>query len=64
VVVDVSDDGPGFDALLPPHSLPPADAPGGRGLHIVARLADESAVRSGSSGTLVRCVLRRGRRRR
>jgi PAS domain S-box-containing protein len=64
VLVDVSDDGAGFDALLPPVHPPPVDTPGGRGLHIVARLADDCAVRSASSGALVRCELLRGRRRR
>jgi PAS domain S-box-containing protein len=64
VLVDVSDDGAGFDALLPPIHPPPMDTAGGRGLHIVARLADDCTVRSASSGSLVRCELRRGRRRR
>ena len=63
ILVDVSDDGAGFDALLPPTHPPPVDTPGGRGLHIVARLADDCTVRSASTGSLVRCELLRGRRR-
>jgi PAS domain S-box-containing protein len=59
VVVDVSDDGPGFEVHLPPARPPATDALAGRGLHIVARLAHHSLVRSGSSGSLVRCVLDR-----
>ncbi|HEX2700592.1 MAG TPA: SpoIIE family protein phosphatase [Acidimicrobiales bacterium] len=56
VTVDVSDDGPGFGGRLPPLPSPSDDAMGGRGMHIVSRLADQSIVRSGSRGTLIRCI--------
>lgn len=56
VTVDVSDDGEGFGGRLPPLAIPPDDAMAGRGMHIVSRLADQSIVRSGSRGTLVRCI--------
>lgn len=56
VTVDVSDDGEGFGGRLPPLAIPPDDAMGGRGMHIVSRLADQSIVRSGSRGTLFRCI--------
>ena len=56
VTVDVSDDGLGFGGRLMPLAVPPADAVGGRGMHIVSRLADRWIVRSGSCGTLFRCV--------
>ena len=56
VTVDVSDDGEGFGGRLLPLAIPPADAVAGRGMHIVSRLADQSIVRSGSCGTLIRCI--------
>ncbi len=56
VTVDVSDDGEGFGGRLPPLAIPPDDAMSGRGMHIVSRLADQSIVRSGSRGTLFRCI--------
>lgn len=59
VTVDVSDDGEGFGGRLPPLALAPADAVAGRGMHIVSRLADQSIVRSGSCGTLFRCIIHR-----
>ncbi|MGH9281785.1 MAG: ATP-binding protein, partial [Acidimicrobiales bacterium] len=62
VVVDVADDGPGADLVVPPAVPPSPEALGGRGLHIVGRLADHCEVRSTSYGTLVRWVARRGRR--
>lgn len=56
VVIDVYDDGPGFDSSVPPsHDAPDPLAPGGRGLYIVHRLMDDCRVQSGPSGTLVRC---------
>lgn len=61
VTVDVSDDGPGFGGRLLRLAEPPADAVGGRGMHIVNRLADRSIVRSGSCGTLFRCIISRHR---
>ena len=59
VTVDVSDDGPGLGESIPPLVEPAPDALAGRGLHIVGHLADDAVVRSGSCGTLVRCVRRR-----
>lgn len=56
VTVDVSDDGEGFGGRLLPLAVPPPDAVAGRGMHIVSRLADQSIVRSGSCGTLIRCI--------
>lgn len=56
VTVDVSDDGEGFGGRLLPLAVPPEDAVAGRGMHIVSRLADQSIVRSGSCGTLFRCI--------
>ena len=63
VVVDVADDGPGAALQVPPAVAPPVDAIRGRGLHIVGRLADHCDLRSTSSGTLVRWVAHRERRR-
>jgi len=59
VTVDVSDDGEGFGGRLPPLAIPPDEAMAGRGMHIVSSLADQSIVRSGSRGTLFRCILYR-----
>ncbi len=56
VVIDVYDDGPGFDSSVAPSGdAPDPLAPGGRGLYIVRRLMDDCRVQSGPSGTLVRC---------
>ena len=63
VVVDVADDGPGAALQVPPAVAPRVDATRGRGLHIVGRLADHCDLRSTSSGTLVRWVAHRERRR-
>lgn len=55
VVLEVTDDGPGFSGLLPgPGDLPPADAERGRGLYLVQSLVERWAVFSGESGTIVR----------
>lgn len=56
IVVDVYDDGSGFDASVPPSAVvPDALAGRGRGLFIVRSLMDDCRVQSGPSGTLVRC---------
>ncbi|MGI8683535.1 MAG: SpoIIE family protein phosphatase [Acidimicrobiales bacterium] len=56
VTVDVSDDGEGLGGRLPPLAVPADDAMGGRGMQIVNRLSDQTIVRSGSRGTLFRCI--------
>ena len=62
VTLDVSDDGPGFGGRVPVvTSTGATDAIVGTGLRIVGSLVDECVVQSGSSGTVVRCVKRRGR---
>ncbi|HKT03114.1 MAG TPA: ATP-binding protein [Rugosimonospora sp.] len=52
---EVADQGPG----LPPdhrdgYRLPPATAPGGRGLWLVHRLCDQVSITTGPTGTTVR----------
>jgi anti-sigma regulatory factor (Ser/Thr protein kinase) len=54
---EVSDVGPGLPAdRRDGHRLPPARAPGGRGLWLVHRLCDEVAIATGERGTTVRVV--------
>jgi anti-sigma regulatory factor (Ser/Thr protein kinase) len=58
VTVEVTDDGPGFDGMLPSGDVVPD--PGrerGRGLFIVQTLAKECRVQSGPYGTLVRAAI-------
>ena len=50
VYCEVSDVGVGFP-FSPPERLPDLSAPGGRGLWIIVRLADEMSVESGDNGT-------------
>lgn len=59
VTIDVSDDGTGFGGRFLSLATPAADAVGGRGMAIVSGLADQCIVRSGSCGTLFRCIVYR-----
>ncbi|MDQ1397530.1 MAG: hypothetical protein QOG64_2789, partial [Acidimicrobiaceae bacterium] len=55
VVLEVVDDGSGFDGQLPnPDDTVPLDAERGRGLSLVRSLTDECTVRSTTAGTVVR----------
>lgn len=58
LVIEVLDDGPGFE--LPPldDDVPAVEQVSGRGLFIVRSLVDELTVRRTSAGTSVRCVKR------
>lgn len=60
VMLEVTDDGPGFDAGIPRSSrdLDPL-AERGRGLFLVAALVDECTIESGPNGTIVRCYVAR-----
>ena len=60
VWVEVIDDGAGFDASIP-HSTRDLDplSERGRGLFLVASLADECTIESGPNGTIVRCAVAR-----
>ena len=60
VMLEVTDDGPGFDASIPRSSrdLDPL-AERGRGLFLVAALVDECTIESGPNGTIVRCYVAR-----
>jgi len=60
VWVEVIDDGAGFDPSIP-HTARELDplAERGRGLFIVAALADECTIESGPNGTIVRCAVAR-----
>jgi serine phosphatase RsbU (regulator of sigma subunit)/anti-sigma regulatory factor (Ser/Thr protein kinase) len=60
VWVEVIDDGAGFDPSIP-HSARELDplAERGRGLFLVAALADECTIESGPNGTIVRCAISR-----
>jgi len=60
VSVEVTDDGPGFDPAVPrdARELDPL-AERGRGLFLVATLADECTIESGPNGTIVRCAVAR-----
>lgn len=58
VTVEVTDDGHGFDGLLPGVDLAPDPVlERGRGLFLVQSLAKETRVQSGPNGTLVRCTI-------
>ncbi len=63
LTVEVRDQGAGFDESALP-GLPPAEAPerllheSGLGVPLMRELADETEIRSGSTGTSVRLVLR------
>ena len=60
VSLEVIDDGPGFDPSVP-HDARQLDplAERGRGLFLVATLADECTIESGPNGTIVRCAVAR-----
>ena len=60
VSFEVIDDGPGFDPTIPrdARELDPL-AERGRGLFLVATLADECTIESGPNGTIVRCAVAR-----
>lgn len=60
VWVEVIDDGAGFDPSIP-HDVRELDplAERGRGLFMVASLADECTIESGPTGTIVRCAVSR-----
>jgi len=60
VWVEVIDDGAGFDPSIP-HDARELDplAERGRGLFLVAALADECTIESGPNGTTVRCAVGR-----
>jgi anti-sigma regulatory factor (Ser/Thr protein kinase) len=60
VFVEVTDDGAGFDPSIP-HTARELDplAERGRGLFLVASLADECTIESGPNGTIVRCAVGR-----
>jgi anti-sigma regulatory factor (Ser/Thr protein kinase) len=54
---EVTDHGPGLPAhRRDGYRLPPANAPGGRGLWLVHRLCDEVTIATGVRGTTVRVV--------
>ncbi len=57
VVVEVADDGPGFDGLPLGEALPDPASERGRGLFLVQSLTRDCRVQSGSHGTLVRCTI-------
>jgi anti-sigma regulatory factor (Ser/Thr protein kinase) len=60
VMLEVTDDGPGFDPTIPgdTRELDPL-AERGRGLFLVASLVDECTIESGPDGTIVRCFVAR-----
>jgi anti-sigma regulatory factor (Ser/Thr protein kinase) len=54
---EVTDQGPGLPLdRRDGYRLPPANAPGGRGLWLVHRLCDEVTIATGARGTTVRVV--------
>ncbi|MGW3353018.1 ATP-binding protein [Nonomuraea rubra] len=56
---EISDRGPGIPArILAGACLPPPAAPGGRGIWLMRRLADEVAFTTGPGGTAVRLSMR------
>ena len=58
VTIEVTDDGPGFDAVLPsPDAMPDPVSERGRGLFLVQSVARDFQVQSGPNGTLVRCTV-------
>ncbi len=59
LVVDVEDDGPGFDVAVPSaDDVPPVERTSGRGLFIVQSLVDRVEVLPTATGTTVRCTKR------
>ncbi|MEX2659723.1 MAG: SpoIIE family protein phosphatase [Acidimicrobiales bacterium] len=59
LVLEVEDDGVGFQSALPmSEEIPALDQNDGRGLFIVQSMVDELDVRTASGGTVVRCVKR------
>ncbi|WP_157549566.1 ATP-binding protein [Nonomuraea candida] len=59
LVCDVSDTGPGIPAeKLRQAPLPPPGSPGGRGIWLMRRLADDVSFTTGSHGTVVRLRMR------
>jgi PAS domain S-box-containing protein len=59
LVIEVQDDGPGFEGDVPSgEDLPPLEQVSGRGLFLVQSLADSVSVVSTPGGTVVRCVKR------
>jgi anti-sigma regulatory factor (Ser/Thr protein kinase) len=59
LVIEVHDDGPGFDVALPSaDEVPPLEQASGRGLFIVQALVDELHVEQTATGTTVRCTKR------
>ncbi|HVF13879.1 MAG TPA: SpoIIE family protein phosphatase, partial [Acidimicrobiales bacterium] len=59
IFVEVTDDGPGFEGLLPsPGTVPDPVSERGRGLFLVRSLTQDCRVQSGPQGTLVRCTIR------
>ena len=58
ITVEVTDDGPGFDGLLPSaEAIPDPTSERGRGLFLVQSLTQDCRVQSGAHGTLVRCTI-------
>ncbi|NUR92202.1 MAG: ATP-binding protein [Nonomuraea sp.] len=59
LLCEVRDTGPGIPArLLERRHLPSSAAPGGRGIWLMRRLADEVRFSTGSGGTVVRMRMR------
>ncbi|MGI5271166.1 ATP-binding protein [Nonomuraea sp. CA-218870] len=59
LICEVSDRGPGIpERVLAGTSLPPSVEPGGRGIWLMRRLADEVAFTTGPGGTVVRLGMR------
>ncbi len=59
LVMEVVDDGPGFELRIgPDDEMPPAEQVSGRGLFIVRSLVDELMADRSPAGTTVRCVKR------
>jgi serine phosphatase RsbU (regulator of sigma subunit)/anti-sigma regulatory factor (Ser/Thr protein kinase) len=58
IIVEVTDDGLGFDGVLPPlDAVPDPSSQRGRGLFLVQALTQECRVQSASHGTLIRCAI-------
>ncbi|HEV2068465.1 MAG TPA: ATP-binding protein, partial [Acidimicrobiales bacterium] len=59
LVIEVEDDGAGFDVALPSvDDVPPVEQSSGRGLFIVQSLVDQFDVSHTETGTTVRCTKR------
>lgn len=58
LILEVEDDGPGFDRIPSGDEVPDVDQGSGRGLFIVQSMVDELDVACTESGTTVRCVKR------